>query len=114
MIAYEKHSESSQDNTLKRKDHFDELKEKQREAQKDFHQKLFSELQKEVGGEMRSSAVAKALGTKFEVKAKPISHSKSTGQVKNKKNNVIITALRFMMQPTSRLGACLHPARVPT
>ena len=82
MIAYEKHSESSQDNTLKRKDHFDELKEKQREAQKDFHQKLFSELQKEVGGEMRSSAVAKALGTKFEVKAKPISHSKSTGQVK--------------------------------
>ena len=50
MIAYEKHTgatDGGQDGKLK--DHFEELREKQRLAQREFHQKLFTELQKEVG-----------------------------------------------------------------
>ena len=49
MIAYEKHTgatDGGQDGKLK--DHFEELREKQRLAQREFHQKLFTELQKEV------------------------------------------------------------------
>ena len=70
---------------------FSELKQKQLEAQQEFHKKLFNELQKEVGA-TKQSAVADTLGTKFEVKAQPrqenhqqtntkLSHSKSTNMV---------------------------------
>jgi hypothetical protein len=52
-----------------------------------LHKKLFNELQKEVG-ETRNSAVAGALGTKFEVTVQPkqqnnskIIHSMSTNQI---------------------------------
>ena len=55
MIAYEKHTGATdgggQDGKLK--DHFEELREKQRLAQREFHQKLFTELQKEVGFDKR-------------------------------------------------------------
>ena len=52
MIAYEKHTSdgAGQDGKQQKvKDHFEELREKQRLAQREFHQKLFTELQKEVG-----------------------------------------------------------------
>ena len=52
MIAYEKHTSdgAGQDGKQQKvKDHFEELREKQRLAQREFHQKLFNELQKEVG-----------------------------------------------------------------
>ena len=52
MIAYEKHTSdgAGQDGAQQKvKDHFEELREKQRLAQREFHQKLFTELQKEVG-----------------------------------------------------------------
>jgi len=92
MLAYEKHNPKddtdAQGNPL---NHFGELKQKQRETQKEFHKKLFNELQKEVG-ETKNSAVADALGTKFEIKVQPkqesvqqmnskLSHSKSTNQI---------------------------------
>ena len=49
MIAYEKHTTIDGDNKQQKlKDHFDELRERQRLAQREFHQKLFNELQKEV------------------------------------------------------------------
>ena len=49
MIAYEKHTTSDGDNKQQKlKDHFEELRERQRLAQREFHQKLFNELQKEV------------------------------------------------------------------
>ena len=111
MIAYEKHTgatDGGQDGKQQKlKDHFEELRERQRLAQREFHQKLFTELQKEVNfykkevffpeiflkyflnkkvssdGGTRKSAVAEALGTKFELPAtnKQLSHSKSSGQV---------------------------------
>ena len=52
MIAYEKHTSDGAGQDGKQqmvKDHFEELREKQRLAQREFHQKLFTELQKEVG-----------------------------------------------------------------
>ena len=52
MIAYEKHTSdgAGQDGAQQKvKDHFEELREKQRLAQREVHQKLFNELQKEVG-----------------------------------------------------------------
>ena len=50
MIAYEKHTDGGQDGKQQKlKDHFEELRERQRLAQREFHQKLFTELQKEVG-----------------------------------------------------------------
>jgi len=92
MIAYEKHN--CKDDTQaagKPINHFCELKQKQQETQKEFHKKLFNELQKEVG-ETKNSAVAEALGTKFEIKVAPkqeslpqqsskLSHSMSTNQI---------------------------------
>ena len=54
MIAYEKHTaaggQDGQDGKQQKlRDHFEELRERQRLAQREFHQKLFTELQKEVG-----------------------------------------------------------------
>lgn len=88
MLAYEKHNtKDDKDAQGKPINHFGELKQKQEEAQKEFHKKLFNELQKEVG-ETRNSAVADALGTKFEIKVQPkqqknskLSHSMSTNQI---------------------------------
>jgi len=92
MVAYEKHNpEHDIDAEGKPLNHFGELKQKQKEAQKEFHKKLFDELQKEVG-ETKRSAVADALGTKFEVKVQSkqeshqqnnskLCHSKSTNQI---------------------------------
>ena len=50
MIAYEKHSGVGEglEGDSKPKNHFHELQEKQKAAQKEFHSKLFNELQKEV------------------------------------------------------------------
>ena len=48
MIAYEKHTSDGDNKQQKLKDHFEELRERQRLAQREFHQKLFNELQKEV------------------------------------------------------------------
>ena len=51
MIAYERHNkeENNPDESRGPKDHFQELRDKQKAAQKEFHNKLFNELQKEVG-----------------------------------------------------------------
>ena len=55
MIAYEKHTADGQDvKQQKLRDHFEELRERQRLAQREFHQKLFTELQKEVGFDKKS------------------------------------------------------------
>ena len=56
MIAYEKHTADGQDvKQQKLRDHFEELRERQRLAQREFHQKLFTELQKEVGFDKKST-----------------------------------------------------------
>ena len=106
MIAYQKHIGAKADVKPNPEDlkvgqsnvtnHFLELKQKQRQAQKEFHQKLLCELEKDwneaSSGETRNSAVAEALGTKFEVKVQKnppvssfnnssLSHSKSSHQV---------------------------------
>ena len=108
MIAYQKHigakadlkpnSEELNMGQSSVTNHFLELKQKQRQAQKEFHQKLLCELEKDWNegstGETRNSAVAEALGTKFEVKVQKnpaasgvninnasLSHSKSSHQV---------------------------------
>ena len=106
MIAYQKHigakadlKPSSEELNVGQSsvtNHFLELKQKQRQAQKEFHQKLLCELEKDwnegSSGETRNSAVAEALGTKFEVKVQKnpsvssfnnssLSHSKSSHQV---------------------------------
>ena len=108
MIAYQKHigakanvKPNSEDLNMGQSvvtNHFLELKQKQRQAQKEFHQKLLCELEKDWNegstGETRNSAVAEALGTKFEVKVQKnpaasgvnihnasLSHSKSSHQV---------------------------------
>ena len=57
MIAYEKHTADGAGQDVKQqklKDHFEELRERQRLAQREFHQKLFTELQKEVGFDKKS------------------------------------------------------------
>ena len=108
MIAYQKHigakanvKPNSEDLNMGQSavtNHFLELKQKQRQAQKEFHQKLLCELEKDWNesstGETRNSAVAEALGTKFEVKVQKnpaasgvnihnasLSHSKSSHKV---------------------------------
>ena len=113
MIAYQKHigakanvKPNSEDLNMGQSDvtnHFLELKQKQRQAQKEFHQKLLCELEKDWNegstGETRNSAVAEALGTKFEVKVQKnpaasgvninnasLSHSKSSHQVTSSPN----------------------------
>ena len=50
MVAYEKHraGDEGAEDLAKPRDHFTELREKQKAAQKEFHNKLFNELQKEV------------------------------------------------------------------
>ena len=50
MVAYEKHraGDEGAEDLSKPRDHFTELREKQKAAQKEFHNKLFNELQKEV------------------------------------------------------------------
>ena len=53
--------------------HFLELRQKQLEAQRDFHKKLLCELDKDPE-ETKNSAVAEALGTKFQVKTSKSSH----------------------------------------
>ena len=81
MIAYQKHNGVGvSENELKlgqqqgnsTTNHFLELRQKQRDAQREFHQKLLCELEKDndYGGKVttQNSAVAAALGTKFEVK----------------------------------------------
>ena len=65
MVAYQKHI----DEEHKPKNHYEELRESQRKAQKDFHAKLFQELAKETSGGKKTSKVAEALGTKFEVRS---------------------------------------------
>ena len=108
MIAYQKHNGANADTKVDPEElnmgqgnvtnHFLELKQKQRQAQKEFHQKLLCELgtagdREESGGETRNSAVAEALGASWEVKVQknPVSscsqynsllaHSKSSHQV---------------------------------
>ena len=69
MIAYQKHNSSEEERTVQvHSNHFQELREKEIEAQKGFHKKLLSELAKDPV-EYKKSSVAEALGTKFEVKA---------------------------------------------
>ena len=142
MIAYQKHigakanvKPNSEDLNMGQSDvtnHFLELKQKQRQAQKEFHQKLLCELEKDwtggsSSGETRNSAVAEALGTKFEVKVQKnptgssfninnssLSHSKSSHQV----TNIISQASKqiafiFSFMSMSR-AACLFPPRVLT
>lgn len=113
MIAYQKHigakvadlkpnSEELNVGQSSVTNHFLELKQKQRQAQKEFHQKLLCELEKDwnggsSSGETRNSAVAEALGTKFEVKVQKnlsvssfnhssLSHSKSSHQVTTRRS----------------------------
>ena len=92
MLAYQKHNESNKDTKLGQgnaTNHFLELKQKQVAAQREFHQKLLCELEKDSSEEARNSAVADALGTKFEVKVtknpsqNPITYSKSSHQIRN-------------------------------
>ena len=75
LIAYEKHNVTDemkvgQGNSA---NHFLELRQKQMEAQRDFHKKLLCELEKDPE-ETKNSAVAEALGTKFQVKTSKSSH----------------------------------------
>ena len=123
MIAYQKHNGANADTKVDPEElnmgqgnvtnHFLELKQKQRQAQKEFHQKLLCELGtagdgEESGGETRNSAVAEALGASWEVKVQknPVSscsqynsllaHSKSSHQV-----NIAIDKTLFVISSSS-------------
>ena len=75
MIAYQKHNVNEEEKLGQGSsaNHFLELREKEIEAQKDFHKKLLNELTKDPV-QYKSSAVAEALGTKFQVKTSQSSH----------------------------------------
>ena len=75
LIAYEKHNvnEEMKVGQGTSANHFLELRQKQMEAQRDFHKKLLCELEKDPE-ETKNSAVAEALGTNFQVKTSKSSH----------------------------------------
>ena len=76
LIAYEKHNNVNEEVKVGQgtsANHFLELRQKQMEAQRDFHKKLLCELEKDPE-ETKNSAVAEALGTKFQVKTSKSSH----------------------------------------
>ena len=92
MLAYQKHNENDSNDDTKLgqgnpSHHFAELRQKQLEAQREFHQKLLCELEKDSNVVTKNSAVADLLGTKYEVKVAnpdphPITHSKSSHQLR--------------------------------